>query len=110
MALLPARTKATTPSAVASLISWCRNPEPLRGPGYQPYAVLTMCRMLHTLEHGVIVSKPAAARWALETLPSEWHELIARALRRRGADDVQDVAATLDFIRYTAGRTASPPS
>lgn len=27
-------------------------------------AILTMCRVLHTLEHGTIVSKPVAARWA----------------------------------------------
>ncbi len=37
---------------------------PLKRPGYQAYAVLTMCRMLYTLQHGAIVSKPAAARWA----------------------------------------------
>jgi len=31
---------------------------------YRAYAILTRCRMLYTLEHGAIVSKPTAARWA----------------------------------------------
>ena len=35
-------------------------------------AVLTMCRMLYTLAHGTIVTKPAAARWAAATLGPRW--------------------------------------
>ena len=30
--------------------------------GYRCYAVLTMCRMLYTLHHGAIVSKPGGGR------------------------------------------------
>jgi len=37
-------------------------PTPVQHPGYQTYAILTMCRLLYTLEHGTIVSKPVAAR------------------------------------------------
>ena len=36
--------------------------------GYQAYAILSMCRVLYTLEFGTVVSKPAAARWAQGTL------------------------------------------
>ena len=32
--------------------------------GYQAYAILSMCRILYTLEYGTVASKPAAARWA----------------------------------------------
>jgi predicted nucleotidyltransferase len=38
----------------------------------QPFAVLTYCRMLHTLQTGRIESKPAGARWAKSALDSRW--------------------------------------
>ncbi|RPI84786.1 MAG: DUF4111 domain-containing protein [Chloroflexi bacterium] len=54
---------------------------------YQAYAVLTMCRSLYTLEHGEIVSKPEAARWALKIVPEERVGLIEKALAwRRGME------------------------
>lgn len=34
------------------------------GSEYHAYAVISMCRALHALEHGTIVSKPIAAEWA----------------------------------------------
>lgn len=70
------------------------DPGPLRHRGYQAYTVLTLCRMLYTLEFGTIVSKPAAARWAQQALGPRWAPLIARAL----ADDLQETAA---LIAYT---------
>lgn len=51
--------------------------------GYQVYAVLTMCRILYTLDFGAVVSKPVAARWAQETLGERWAALIERALAWR---------------------------
>jgi hypothetical protein len=36
----------------------------------QAFVVLTICRMLYSLETGSVVSKPAAARWAQKTLGS----------------------------------------
>src|SRR5689334_14419493 len=33
---------------------------------YHGYTVITMCRALHALRHGVIVSKPVAVKWAKE--------------------------------------------
>ncbi len=44
------------------------NPGLIRNREYEAYATLTMCRALYALEYGDIVSKPAAARWARETL------------------------------------------
>jgi hypothetical protein len=75
---------------------------------YQPYAVLSYCRMLFTLHTGTVVSKPAAARWAKETLDSRWGDLIQRAmeqrpypsLRVRQPADVEDFKRTLEFISY----------
>ena len=39
-------------------------PNPFGSRGYQSYVVLSLCRILYTLEEGAVVSKPAAARWA----------------------------------------------
>jgi hypothetical protein len=52
-------------------------------PYYQAYAVLTVCRILYSLARDRVVSKPAAARWALRTLPQQWHALIRLALAGR---------------------------
>lgn len=48
--------------------------------GYHSYAILSMCRALHALEHGTIVSKPVAARWAQQTLDERWRSVIDLAL------------------------------
>lgn len=76
------------------------NPARLYRAGYQPYAVLTMCRMLYTLHAGAIASKPAAARWGLETLGGQWSALIERALVLRQQGESEPPDETLDFIRY----------
>jgi hypothetical protein len=48
-------------------------PKRLHSSEYQAYAIVTMCRVLYTLEHGTIVSKPVSARWA-DTM-SSWTNL-----------------------------------
>lgn len=45
----------------------------------QPFAVISYCRMLQTLETGTIQSKLAAVRWGLEHLGPRWADLIQRA-------------------------------
>ena len=69
--------------------------------GYQAYAILTMCRILYTMEHGAIVTKPAAARWVQEHLEERWGRLIGRALDWQPGKQLKCLEATLDFIRYT---------
>jgi hypothetical protein len=49
----------------------------------QPYLVLTLCRVLHTLNRGEVVPKQEAAEWAAQTLDSQWKPLIQQALRDR---------------------------
>jgi predicted nucleotidyltransferase len=72
--------------------------------GGQSYTVLTICRMLYTLQHGTVVSKPVAARWAREALGERWRPLIDRAwIGRQNPDSkaqAEDVGGTLKFIRY----------
>src|SRR5918996_3112853 len=52
------------------------NPDLMNSRGYQSYVVLSLCRILYTLQFGDVVSKPVAARWAKETLEEPWVSLI----------------------------------
>ena len=70
----------------------------------QPFAVLTMCRMLYTYEHGAVASKPAAAHWCRQTLAAQWTQLIDWALARPHTAESNQLAATLDLITYTVDR------
>ncbi|MDQ3006385.1 MAG: DUF4111 domain-containing protein, partial [Chloroflexota bacterium] len=73
--------------------------------GYQSYIVLSLCRMLYTLQCGTIISKRAAADWAQDSLSKQWTPLIARAWQGRqnaGSNaEPEDVEGTLNFIRFT---------
>jgi hypothetical protein len=73
--------------------------------GYQSYAILTMCRALYALEHGAIVSKPAAARWAQAALGEPRAALIEAALAGRQGAPFDHLKETQDFIRYTLARS-----
>jgi len=74
----------------------------------QPFAVLSYCRMLHTLHTGRIVSKLSGARWAKSTLDNRWTGLIQRAweerpnpsLKVRQMAEPSEVNSTLEFIHY----------
>jgi len=76
--------------------------------GWQSYTVLTLCRLLYTLEFGTIVSKQKAARWAQETLSEPTGALIDSAWLGRHNPQTKatkdEVDGTLDFIRYTLDR------
>lgn len=98
--------------AVAGILSgwWAMHiltqPQALLRAGYQPYAVLTMCRALYCFEHGAIVSKPRAARWAMESLEGKWNSLIEHALSHRADTSDNALAQTTELIRYTVARAA----
>jgi predicted nucleotidyltransferase len=77
--------------------SWLREHEP----AYRAFAVITMCRVLHALEHGTIVSKPKAIQWAQTSLGEPWRQIITTAVAVSNHED-QDIALheTTDFIRF----------
>jgi hypothetical protein len=85
--------------------AWLRE----NGGHYQAFAVVTMCRVLHALEHGSIVSKPAAAAWAQTRFGDRWNALIEKALAARfahGRDPLPGLLPpfleqTLEFIQFT---------
>jgi len=68
---------------------------------YQAYAVLSMCRILYTLQSGRIVSKPEAACWVMSALGGRWAQLIDKALNWQPGTLLDRLDDTLDFIRYT---------
>jgi hypothetical protein len=74
---------------------WIRNRE------YEAFATLTMCRALYALEHGDIVSKPVATRWAQAVLADRWGALIDRAAAWPQEPQPDSLSETLDLIRYT---------
>ena len=78
-----------------------QEPAQLTEEGYRRYAVLTMCRMLYTLANGAVVSKPVAARWALENLDEQWQLLIAWAIARPTAVPTNNLSETQQFIEAT---------
>ena len=76
-------------------------PSRLRKPGYQVYAILTMCRILYTLKQGTVVSKPFAARWVQEKFGERWNALIESALAWRNGMPLDHLDETREFIRFT---------
>jgi hypothetical protein len=80
-------------------------PKLINSRGYQSYVVLSLCRILYTLQFGDVVSKPVAARWAKETLDGDWVSLIDRAWigrhHRQEKAESEDIEGTLDLIRFT---------
>ena len=74
-----------------------------RGSEYHAFAVLTMCRSLHALKHGTIVSKPAAACWAKMEF-GEWSFLIQKALIAQQGKHEPFLSEVLDFILFTKSK------
>ena len=73
---------------------------------YHAFAVITMCRALHALEHGTIVSKPAAARWAQMNLGERWKQVIEQAIsaQKPGSGQIDLLDDALELILYTKER------
>ena len=104
----PVSSEDLKQATLANLPGWAepllRNPAELAHRGYQTYTVLTLCRMLYTLECAAIASKPVAARWAQTRLAKPWAALIERTWAGRHNPQreasAQDVESTLEFIRF----------
>jgi predicted nucleotidyltransferase len=73
-----------------------------RGSEYHAYAVISMCRALHVVAHGTIISKPAATRWAREKFP-EWNLLIHKAEAAQHGSQGEFLMEALEFMKFTKG-------
>ncbi len=73
----------------------------------QAFVVLTLCRLLYTLDTGDVASKPQAAQAVALGPAGRWSALIERSLtlqRRHVETPAEDVEATLALLRFTAAR------
>jgi predicted nucleotidyltransferase len=81
------------------------NPQIIASNDEQSYTVFSLCRILYSLQHGEVVSKHIAARWAQLILGEPWKSLIQRTWVARHNPNLPasagDVQGTLDFIRFT---------
>jgi hypothetical protein len=71
------------------------------GSEYHAFAVISMCRALHALRHGTIVSKPVAAKWAQAEFGGQWNILIEKALTAQHGTHPGFLDETLNFIQFT---------
>ncbi len=84
------------------------NQEGFNGRWRQSSAVVSYCRMVHTLETGRVHSKLASTMWAKENMAPEWHDFIQRAqdnrkgqfLSIRPLNHPEDTKRTPDFLKY----------
>jgi hypothetical protein len=79
----------------------------LRPRRHQAFVVLTLCRLLYTLETGGVISKPGAARWGVQRLGPEWTGLIAQAVAGQhaaGDATAHDIAETVALVALTVER------
>ncbi|HLF72720.1 MAG TPA: aminoglycoside adenylyltransferase domain-containing protein, partial [Anaerolineales bacterium] len=105
----PVSSNALRQAVVDVLPLWLdpilEDPLKIKSRGYQSFVVLSLCRMMYTLQYGTIVSKPVAARWGQDTLDAHWAPLIERAWLGRQNPSLQaqseDIDGTLALIRYT---------
>ena len=88
------------------------HPSTLKSRGYQSFCVLSFCRMLYTLQNKAVLSKPMAAKWAMETLDTRWKPLIERAVIGRQNPDLEafaeDINETLEMMRYMVSCSNQP--
>lgn len=78
------------------------NSKKLETEWYQPYTILTLCRMMYTVEKGKIGSKREAAEWAIKNFGDRWGDLVdlARNWRRGDSFDQQNkILPMIDFVR-----------
>jgi Domain of unknown function (DUF4111)/Nucleotidyltransferase domain len=103
----PDDLRRAMPRLLNELASRIRDdPAQIARQGYQSYTVLSVCRILYTLQFGAVVSKPVAAKWARETLG--YAPLIDRALIGRQhperAATTEDIDGTRALIRDSIQR------
>ena len=76
----------------------------------QSFAVLTYCRMLHTLDTGTVQSKKAGVKWAKQFVDPKWVKIIDQAWNEREGvrfgvkigqrAELLLLYETLEFIKY----------
>jgi len=73
---------------------------------YQVYAVLTMCRVLYTINSGKVVSKSKAAKYAKMVVDEKLQKLIDDALLWKIGEGFNKLDKVLEFIKFTLNKTS----
>jgi hypothetical protein len=100
--------QAMSPALNGWAAHFLNHPEEIRHRGYQSYVVLTLCRILYTLQSGEVASKLKSANWAKESTGQNWAALIEHAWEGRHHSQMQadgeHIRQTLEFIKYALER------
>lgn len=92
-------------AARGTLMEWwapkLEDPSYIKTREYQAYTILTMCRILYTVQNGEVVPKAQAARWAQRELGSQWQGCIERALDYPRGEQFDELTKVLEFIQLT---------
>jgi Aminoglycoside adenylyltransferase, C-terminal domain/Nucleotidyltransferase domain len=107
--ITPDELRADARWALAEWATWFRSIDSISRRGLA-VAVLSHCRILHTLATGTVASKRVAGEWALGELDAEWRSLILWALddrpdpwtKVREPADPATFRRTQAFIGYAA--------
>jgi hypothetical protein len=101
--------RAVSFGATARLGPYCDDPRALEPAGARAFAVLTACRILHTLRTGEVVPKMEAARSARSTVDASLAAVIGAAMAWRKHDLQLDatVEGTAALLRLVQGRCAA---
>jgi predicted nucleotidyltransferase len=95
--------QAMSPALNGWATYFLNHPEEIRQRGYQSYIVLTLCRILYTLQSGDVASKVKSANWAKEAVGKKWKLLIENAWEGRHHSqmpaDIEEIRQTQDFIK-----------
>jgi len=108
--VLRAESASRLPTLIADLATWID----INGLAWgQRYAVVTACRLLHTVETAHVASKAGALEWAQRTLDPRWRPLLGQVRddRQLGWDPDQrprpgSVHTTREFVAYAVDRAA----
>lgn len=76
------------------------DPKKLESDWYQPYAILTLCRIMYAVEKGKIGSKQEAAGWVIENFGDRWRDVVDLALKWKRGDSFGQVGDVLSMIKY----------
>ena len=74
--------------------------ERLHSSEYQAYAIVSMCRVLYTLHHCTVASKPISARWVQNKFGEDWAKLIEEGLKWQPNIEIYRLNEVMDLIRF----------
>lgn len=85
--ITPAKLRKAMVTWETWLPSLISDPSQVTTRGYQSYIVLTLARILYTIQNGALASKPQAIEWLKQNGNGEWNDLLEDAWHGRMEPD-----------------------